>query len=327
MRKTSNSDSLEEVLDYEKNRYVRKGYGLIVAIWLTFAWFMVVPKIVHYFWPLKIHNEGIFFFFAANITHETIFIFANFVMWIIYSLEWSFFERYKVLDRPWPWKEDPEKWRKLLTKTIGLLFINHVIIVPLSLLSHYLTNKSPYRCDFESFPSSFEIIWQTTFFMIVEDMAFYFSHRFLHWDKIYPYIHKVHHQYIYSVSIASEYSHPIDFIFSSLLPTSLGPLILGKRTHLATYLMWIILRIAESTDGHCSYEFSWSPFRLLPMSAGSEYHQYHHVSFKGNYSSFFTYLDRFFGTVNKNYIAFTEKKQELISEQQKNKERNKPKVN
>ena len=61
--------------------------------------------------------------------------------------------------------------------------------------------------------------------------------------------------------------------------------------------MWILLRILETTDGHSVYEFSWSPFRFLPLSASSEHHNFHHLVFKGNYSSFFTYLDGVCGTV------------------------------
>lgn len=327
MRKTSNTDTLiEEVLDYEKNRYIRKGYGLIMANIITVAWFLILPKMINIIWPYRIQDEGVFLFFSSYITHEATFILVNFIMWIIYNLEWSFFERYKVLDRPWPWKENPEKWRKMIKKTILVLFVNQVLIVPVLGINYYLKNVSPYRTDYESFPSSFEIIWQTVIFMLVEDFFFYWSHRFLHWDKIYPYFHKIHHQYVYSVSIASEYAHPVDYVFSSVLPSNIGPLVLGKRVHLATFLLWVVLRVAETTDGHSGYEFSWSPFRLLPMSGSSEYHHYHHVSFKGNYSSFFTYLDRIFGTVNNRYIEFAEKKKGLITSQE-NKMENMKEIN
>jgi sterol desaturase/sphingolipid hydroxylase (fatty acid hydroxylase superfamily) len=302
--------SIEEVLDYEKKRYVKKGYGIVFAILFTLSWFFGVPQIAKFIWPTKIENEGSFVFFSSYILHEFVFILNNFVMWAIYKLEWSFFERYKIHDKPWPWKEDPEKWNKLILETITLLFVNQVIILPLLLIPHYITNQSPYRCDLDSLPSVFEVIWQTVFFMLVDDFSFYWSHRFLHWDKIYPYIHKIHHKHINSVSVASEYAHPIEFIFGNLLTSNLGPIILGRKTHLFTYLMWVVLRISETTDGHCGYEFSWSPYRLLPMSGSSEFHNYHHLSFKGNYSSFFTYLDRVFGTVNVKYHEFVEKKKE-----------------
>ena len=71
------------------------------------------------------------------------------------------------------------------------------------------------------------------------------------------------------------------------------------------------MRICETSDGHSGYEFSWSAFRLLPFSGSSEYHNFHHLNTKGNFSSFFTFLDRILNTVNPSYVKFSKKKQEL----------------
>jgi methylsterol monooxygenase/4-alpha-methyl-delta7-sterol-4alpha-methyl oxidase len=64
----------------------------------------------------------------------------------------------------------------------------------------------------------------------------------------------------------------------------------------------------ETCDGHCGYEFSWSPFRLLPLSGSSNYHNYHHSKNVGNYGSFFTLWDTICGT-NKTYFRFLAKKE------------------
>jgi sterol desaturase/sphingolipid hydroxylase (fatty acid hydroxylase superfamily) len=310
MKKSNTQEvSIDDILDYEKIRYKKKGFGIFFAILFTLTWFLIVPQFSMKIWPLKIENEGVFFFLSSYILHEGIFLLNNFVMWVIYKLEWPFFENYKIHDKPWPWKEDVEKWNKLIKETVLILFVNHVLVLPIVSISYYITNECPYRVDTESLPNCFEVIWQTVIFMIIEDFSFYWSHRFLHWDKIYPYIHKMHHKHINTVSPASEFAHPIEFAFGNLLTSNMGPLLLGKRCHLFTYFMWIILRVSETTDGHCGYEFSWSPYRLLPMSGSSEYHNYHHLNFKGNYASFFTYLDRIFGTVNEKYLEFSEKKQ------------------
>jgi methylsterol monooxygenase/4-alpha-methyl-delta7-sterol-4alpha-methyl oxidase len=80
--------------------------------------------------------------------------------------------------------------------------------------------------------------------------------------------------------------------------------------HYSTYLVWVFIRVMESTDGHCGYEFSWSPYRLLPFSGSSEYHNYHHINYKGNYCSLFTFWDRLCGTVNPNFYRFQNSKYE-----------------
>jgi len=310
------SNYLEEILNYEKNRYVRKGYGLFFAILICLSWFFILPKTAKYWWPKEIENEGRFYAVVLYANHEFWFIFCNFVMWVVYKLESPFFERYKVHDKEWPWKKNLEEWHKLIKETIFYLFINHVIFLPLFLIPYYYKNEAISRIDYQTLPGSFEVIIQTVFFMIVEDASFYWFHRFLHMDFIYPYIHKLHHKYVNTVSIGSEFAHPVEFVLGNVVTTSLGAIILGKRTHMFTYIMWMILRIAETTDGHCGYEFSWSPFRLLPMSAGSEFHNYHHLAFKGNYASFFTYWDRICNTVHQRYLEFVEKKKEIYKKKE-----------
>lgn len=136
--------------------------------------------------------------------------------------------------------------------------------------------------------------------MFMEDLSFYFAHRSLHVPFLYKKIHKIHHEFNNTVSIASSHAHPIEYLFGNSIPMSLGYLILGNKCHFATYMIWIVLRIFETIDGHCGYEFSWSPYRLLPLSGSSEYHNFHHSHNIGTFCSFFTYLDTLFGT-NKEY--------------------------
>lgn len=85
-----------------------------------------------------------------------------------------------------------------------------------------------------------------------------------------------------------------------MVPTVLGPAILGTRCHTATSYAWYLIRYLENLDGHCGYDFSWSPFRLIPFSSGGSYHDFHHAVNIGNYASFFSIWDSVFGT-NKVY--------------------------
>jgi len=78
--------------------------------------------------------------------------------------------------------------------------------------------------------------------------------------------------------------------------------VLGKNCHIVTIGLWTIVRICEATDGHSGYEFSWSPYRLLPMSGSASYHDYHHTHNVGNYSSIFSIWDTVFGTDKDYYI-------------------------
>jgi methylsterol monooxygenase/4-alpha-methyl-delta7-sterol-4alpha-methyl oxidase len=309
---TPTNDSVHNVIKNDTIRYSRKGYGLISAFLLTLSFFYLVPQFFKMIWPVLLKNmssNAIFFCFAIGL-HSGVTLFSNIVMYVIYKIKLPFFERYRISEKPWPWEANPQLWNQILKKTLKCLSIAHFVIVPVILMIE-LNMGIKMRLDLESFPSAWEIITQIVFFMFCEDFFFYWSHRALHHPKIYPYIHKIHHEYNITVSLAAEYAHPLEFLVGNLFSTNSGPKILGSRVHFVTYCIWLIIRLMETTDGHCGYEFSWSPYRLLPLSGSSIYHNFHHSNNVGNYGSFFTIWDTLCGT-NKHYfkyLANREKKQ------------------
>lgn len=66
----------------------------------------------------------------------------------------------------------------------------------------------PYEFSLEKWPSTFELIWQFSLFLVIEDILFYLSHRLLHQPNWY-WIHKYHHEYRQTISLAAHYVHPI----------------------------------------------------------------------------------------------------------------------
>ena len=155
----------------------------------------------------------------------------------------------------------------------------------------------------EDIPSRTTFLLQLFFSLLVEDFLFHMNHRLLHWKKIYPYIHKIHHQHIITISISAIYAHPIEFVFGNLVPMAAGPMILGSNMHISAVFTWYALRTISTLDGHSGYEFSWSPFNQIPWLCDSGYHNYHHLHNLGNYSSFFTFWDTMLGS-NKFYYEY-----------------------
>ena len=72
-------------------------------------------------------------------------------------------------------------------------------------------------------------------------------------------------------------------------------MILQKHIHLYTVFVWNFIRISESIDMHSGYDFSWSPYRLVPFQGSAEYHDFHHTHNIGNYSTYFPLWDTVFG--------------------------------
>lgn len=161
----------------------------------------------------------------------------------------------------------------------------------------------PYSVAVEDIPDLKRFVFTVLFVAIAEDLILYFVHRTLHAAWLYPYIHKIHHRYINTVGISAEYSHPLEFFGMAILPNALIGLLLGKHLHITTMMMYNFARAFESHDGHCGYEFPWSPYRLIPFSTSAAYHDFHHSHNVGNYSSYLSFWDTVFGN-NKDFNEY-----------------------
>jgi sterol desaturase/sphingolipid hydroxylase (fatty acid hydroxylase superfamily) len=137
---------------------------------------------------------------------------------------------------------------------------------------------------------------QIAFCAMVEDTVFYMSHGVLHHPRLYPKIHKVHHEHRVTFCLTALHAHPLEFIFGNVVPVMIGPAVLGHRMHMAAMFGWYFVRSWESADGHCGYQFSWSPYRLLPWQTDGNFHFFHHEQNVGNYAGFFNCMDTVFGT-------------------------------
>lgn len=68
-----------------------------------------------------------------------------------------------------------------------------------------------------------------------------------------------------------------------------------------------------SSEGHSSYEFPWTPFRILPFIYGSSYHDFHHTKNVGNYATSFYISELILGT----NTVFFDREIKLFEKQQK----------
>ncbi|XP_074650551.1 fatty acid hydroxylase domain-containing protein 2-like [Tubulanus polymorphus] len=180
----------------------------------------------------------------------------------------EFFYNYKI--QP---KENVPVDPKRLKKAVLVVLFNQLVIIPLFLIVAFYFCEMR-GCQFHGdLPTLQWVVLELIVFVFVLEAFFYYSHRILHHPRLYKYIHKIHHDWTAPIGMVSIYSHPIEHIFSTLLPTIMGPLLMGS--HIATAWMWFTIALLSTTNAHSGYH--------LPLMPSPEAHDYHHLKFNQCY--------------------------------------------
>ena len=160
---------------------------------------------------------------------------------------------------------------KKYTKAIPLVSVNlSISAYYIILCERYLENRERSKYIFRDL-----FLW-----LILSDIAFYSIHYLFHTKYLYP-LHLIHHQYIDTIGLTALYAHPLDYIFSNLIPITF-PILLFKFEDFL--IQWIIIFSLSYTViiSHGGYKF-------LPKA-----HILHHLHRRVNYGLAFT--DKLMGT-------------------------------
>lgn len=181
-------------------------------------------------------------------------------------------------------KNVPVDYGKLKKTVIQVVFNQFVVGIPLMYLTFLIMQWR--GCDFgKELPTFHWVLLEMVVFILFNELFFYYAHRLLHHPLFYKRIHKQHHEWISPVGVASVYTHPIEYIFSNIIPTVVGPIVM--RSHIATSIMWVTVVLVSTTFSHCGYH--------LPFIPSPEAHDWHHLKFTENFGMM-GILDRLHGT-------------------------------
>lgn len=198
---------------------------------------------------------------------------------------------------------------QLRYKSFNKLILEFVIGAHLALFSactltyfHHLVRNGLIDIHYD-LPSLSTFLWELFAFFFFIDFQFYWSHRFLHWSKIYHYAHKLHHRSIYLTPFSSANFSVLEVLLQvqSIVIILVNPF---YKMHLISLEIYSILGVLHNIYSHLGVElcprwfYSIYPTKLLVTSS---YHEFHHFSPKYNFSLYLTYLDRIFHTIGPNF--------------------------
>jgi sterol desaturase/sphingolipid hydroxylase (fatty acid hydroxylase superfamily) len=195
----------------------------------------------------------------------------------------------KRLQRPPTTYEVEQCFRMVAINLTWLFFATHLAG---PVLEQALANYE------DQFPSYGEAFIKLCLFFVVDDCWFYFYHRFVHSvPRLYVAVHKQHHIFTAPFPAVAFAVHPFEMMLQAF-GTCLAPLgIFYGTTHPILFWTFLVIRQLQGIEDHLGYELAWSPTHYLPaVFGGTKFHDLHHQTFKCNYASMFSFIDRLFGT-------------------------------
>ena len=137
--------------------------------------------------------------------------------------------------------------------------------------------------------------------IIIHDTYFYWTHRLMHWKKIFPYVHHIHHLSHNPTPLAAYSFHPIEAIVEAGAIPFIALLIPIHPLALAVFGLYSILM---NIMGHLGYELFPAKFagsHWIKWHNSSTHHNMHHHYGKGNYGLYFNIWDRLMKTNHAQY--------------------------
>lgn len=160
--------------------------------------------------------------------------------------------------------------QKDLMKIIRVILINQIFIsVPLSYIGYMIKQSRGIKTSLLDVPNFYTVVYQLAICILIDEIGFYYSHRLVHHKYLYKWLHKKHHEWTAPIAITALYAHPLEHIFSNVLPVALGPII--ANSHLSVAWIWYTLAQLTTLSNHSGYHF---PFFQI-----SEFHDFHHLKF------------------------------------------------
>lgn len=240
---------------------------------------------------MAIYREPLFWLFPVAttlISWASFGLFAG-VLTAIAARDPASLRRYRIQSRP-------PRSQQLVGPSVRAWLLNDALMLVAVVASWPLLRLSGIHAG--PLPPWWTIALQLVFFIYLDDLLYYGFHRAMHGRWLYKRVHGWHHTIVTPWAITGHYMHPVEYLGTAMVAL-VGPMLVGA--HVVTVWLWFVFRQWEAAEGHCGYDFPWTPTHLLPGNDGAVHHDVHHARVRGNYAGFLPIWDRVFGTTARGY--------------------------
>ena len=211
------------------------------------------------------------------------------------------------------WRRRQNAWRKIQSRdakssdvrrelTYSVIATVILFLVVASIFATPLKDMSQLYFDIDQYGWVW-IFASVPIMLLIHDAYFYWMHRAIHHPKLYKHVHKVHHLSVNPTPWAAYAFHPLEAFLEVLI---FPILIFLLPLHPISILTFAVLAIGYNVYGHLGYELyprSWHNHPVGKWFNTGTYHNLHHERFDGNYGLYFTWWDRWMGTMREESSA------------------------
>jgi len=133
-------------------------------------------------------------------------------------------------------------------------------------------------------------------YLFIHDTYFYWTHRAMHHPKVFPIVHKVHHESRQPTPWAGFSFHHTEAVIGALI---LPLLVFMVPIHVGALIFLLVLMTVTGVTNHAGYEIlpkSWVRGFVGEHWISATHHNIHHQKYQTNFALYFRFWDRLMNT-------------------------------
>lgn len=206
------------------------------------------------------------------------------VLYSLVVLKTSIFTKYRIQTKPYK--------KGIFKERLPLYLLNMLILTVFGATGVYAL----YPFFDTELPTIWVLVGQVLFVFIIDDVWFYFVHRYMHQNKyLLKKIHSIHHRAHTPFPLEYLYVHPLEWMMG-VVGTFIGYVLIISVMPLSIYAFWAFALLRNLHEIHIHSDLKLPFLKSIPLISPVEDHDVHHARLDGNYASTFRIWDRIMKT-------------------------------